>query len=193
MPRGASQLGQFFSLRKFPPISTSQYSRLMIVQEKHDIPGSRGEANFVWKCKLCGVRHLLSSSKPEYRCLTMMMIMIVENALGVHNSRSTRVPNRREPQRQNSKDYWTRLSRFGVYGVQGWCTYSLLPLQPNSWSLLFWVLWLLIGLQMIGRLGGKRSRNTNRLLGHWFVGGGVVWLWWKGGRGSQCQGCQVWD
>jgi hypothetical protein len=26
------------------------------VQEKHDIPGSRGEANFVWKCKLCGVR-----------------------------------------------------------------------------------------------------------------------------------------
>ncbi|EEA28886.1 hypothetical protein EYB25_000201 [Talaromyces marneffei] len=28
--------------------------------EKHDIPGSRGEANFVWKCKLCGKTHSAS-------------------------------------------------------------------------------------------------------------------------------------
>lgn len=27
------------------------------VQEQHEIPGSRGEANFVWKCRLCTVRH----------------------------------------------------------------------------------------------------------------------------------------
>lgn len=26
------------------------------MQEQHEIPGSRGEANFVWKCKLCQVR-----------------------------------------------------------------------------------------------------------------------------------------
>lgn len=25
------------------------------MQEQHEIPGSRGEANFVWKCKLCQV------------------------------------------------------------------------------------------------------------------------------------------
>ncbi|KAH8696573.1 DUF866 domain protein [Talaromyces proteolyticus] len=30
--------------------------------EKHDIPGSRGEANFVWKCKLCGKTHSASIS-----------------------------------------------------------------------------------------------------------------------------------
>jgi hypothetical protein len=25
------------------------------MQEQHEIPGSRGEANFVWKCRLCQV------------------------------------------------------------------------------------------------------------------------------------------
>ncbi|KAL4800330.1 hypothetical protein BDV19DRAFT_353869 [Aspergillus venezuelensis] len=28
--------------------------------ETHEIPGSRGEANFVWKCKLCGRTHSAS-------------------------------------------------------------------------------------------------------------------------------------
>ncbi|RJE22018.1 DUF866 domain-containing protein [Aspergillus sclerotialis] len=27
------------------------------IQEQHEIPGSRGEANFVWKCKLCQKTH----------------------------------------------------------------------------------------------------------------------------------------
>jgi hypothetical protein len=27
-----------------------------LLQEEHEIPGSRGEANFVWKCRLCTVR-----------------------------------------------------------------------------------------------------------------------------------------
>ncbi|KAJ5811703.1 DUF866 domain protein [Penicillium riverlandense] len=28
--------------------------------EQHEIPGSRGEANFVWKCRLCGKTHSAS-------------------------------------------------------------------------------------------------------------------------------------
>lgn len=30
----------------------------MILQDVHEIPGSRGEANFVWKCRLCTVSKL---------------------------------------------------------------------------------------------------------------------------------------
>ena len=42
-----------------------------------------------------------------------------ENALGIHNNRSTCLPNPRKPEEQNTKDHRARLSRFGVYGIQG--------------------------------------------------------------------------
>lgn len=37
---------------------------MLELQEQHDIPGSRGEANFVWKCRLCtvGLCSLLQNS-----------------------------------------------------------------------------------------------------------------------------------
>ncbi|KAJ5497144.1 hypothetical protein N7463_009131 [Penicillium fimorum] len=43
------------------------FNRFIDVQETHEIPGSRGEANFVWKCRLCTKTHtasVISGPKP---------------------------------------------------------------------------------------------------------------------------------
>lgn len=60
-------------------------------QEKHDIPGSRGEANFVWKCKLCGVSLSRFSSLPTVRpvcsqlCLSQMVLSFVSSFIATVN------------------------------------------------------------------------------------------------------------
>lgn len=38
-----------------PPNFSEDVLTIFGIQEQHEIPGSRGEANFVWKCRLCTV------------------------------------------------------------------------------------------------------------------------------------------
>jgi len=61
MPRGSSELGLSQPLRKilldFDQIETVA---LTLSQEQNEQSGSRGEANFVWRCKNCKVRLVIS-------------------------------------------------------------------------------------------------------------------------------------
>ena len=82
-----------------------------LVQEQHEIPGSRGEANFVWRCKLCQVPPLLSLKNT----LGGKRADNPENTLCYRDNRPERLRSRREAQR--SKDYRSRLSGIGIYRV----------------------------------------------------------------------------
>lgn len=44
----------------------------MSIQEQHEIPGSRGEANFVWKCRLCQVSLIDLSVSLDPDCITLV-------------------------------------------------------------------------------------------------------------------------
>ena len=54
--RSSSQLDKLESLREFLSDFHILTSVLNCVKESNDISGSKGEANFVWRCKSCKVR-----------------------------------------------------------------------------------------------------------------------------------------
>ncbi|CAG8922529.1 unnamed protein product [Penicillium salamii] len=57
LPRDTPKLGQLQPLCMF---SSSSMPSSLTGQDVHEIPGSRGEANFVWKCRLCTKTHTAS-------------------------------------------------------------------------------------------------------------------------------------
>lgn len=123
--RGASELDQFYAVCTYPLHTTSTLipgvkDNNKLVQEQHEIPGSRGEANFVWKCKLCQVLPLAPAER--FAGVTDKP----ENTLCHCDSRPERLRSRRKAQR--SEDHRSRLSRVGIYRIQAGCTFLRLPL-----------------------------------------------------------------
>lgn len=76
-----SMLAALYVTHHFKPVSSdwlgSVITELMFFKEANDMSGSRGEANFVWKCKSCKV--ILYTSHIYYIHKRCSLILLREN------------------------------------------------------------------------------------------------------------------